>query len=115
MSDTGQSDVSNPVSDLVAKKGAIAFIWNFLSVRDGAKEKDKSICRLCHKTVLASGGNTSNLTSHLYHLHLNEYATVIDAKESKKKKEASSKASKSKLCCRRSRGLSLILVAASEL
>jgi len=81
MSDTGWSDVSNPVSDLVAKKGATAFIWNFFDVNDGAKEKDKAICRLCHKTVLTSGGNTSNLTSHLYPHHLKEYAAVIDAKE----------------------------------
>jgi len=93
MSDIGWSDVS----DLVAKKGATAFIWNFFGVRDGAKEKDKAICRLCHKTVLASGGNTSNLTSHLYHHHSKAYAVVIDAKESKKKKkEAPSKASRSK-------------------
>jgi len=39
MSDTSQSDFSN----LVAKKGTTAFIWNFFSVRDGAKEKDKAI------------------------------------------------------------------------
>jgi len=48
----GQSDVS----DLMAKKGATAFIWNFFGVRDNAQEKDEAICRLCHKTVFASGG-----------------------------------------------------------
>ena len=36
MLDASWSDVS----DLVAKKGATAFIWNFFGVKDGAKSKN---------------------------------------------------------------------------
>ena len=81
--------MSDSSSDLVAKKGTTSYIWNFFGVKDNDKEKDKAVCKQCHKTVLTSGGNMSNLSSHLYYHHLKEYASVVEAKNSKKKKEAS--------------------------
>ena len=73
--------------NLVAKKGTTSYVWNFFGVKkDDDKEKDTAICRLCFKSVLARGGNTSNLTSHLWNHHAKEYAAVTKAKESKRKK-----------------------------
>jgi len=49
--------------DLVAKKGTTSFVWNFFGVKkDDDSDKDTAVCRLCRKSVLARGGNTSNLT-----------------------------------------------------
>lgn len=55
------------------------------------EETDTAIWRLCHKSILARGGNTSNLTSHLRNHHPKEYAAVTEAKESKKKKQTPEK------------------------
>ena len=71
----------------MAKKGTTSYIWNFFGIKDNDKENDKAVCKQCHETVLASGGSTLNLSSHLYYHHLKEYASVVEAKNSKKKKE----------------------------
>ena len=77
-----------PDSDLVAKKGTTSYVWNFFGVRkDDEKEKDTAVCKLCRKSILARGGNTSNLTSHLRNHHQKEYSAVIQAKDAKKKKQ----------------------------
>ena len=74
--------------DLMAKKGTTSFVWNFFGVKkNDDSDKDTAVCRLCCKSVLARGGNTSNLTSHLRNNHAKEYATVTQVKESKKKKQ----------------------------
>ena len=71
------------------KKGTTSYVWNFFGVRkDDGKEKNMAFCKVCHKGVLARGGNTSNLTSHLRNHHPKEFAAVTEAKESKKKKQA---------------------------
>ena len=63
-------------------------MWNFFGVRkDDEKEKATAICKLCRKSILAQGGNTSNLTSHLRNHHQKEYSAVIKAKDAKKKKQ----------------------------
>ena len=81
--------MSDSDSNLVAKKGTTSYVWNFFGVKkDDKKEKDTAICRLCHKSILARGGNTSNLFSHLQNHHPKEYAAVTEAKESKKKQAA---------------------------
>ena len=73
--------------NLVAKKGTTSYIWNFFRVKkDSEKEKDMAICRLCFKSILTRGGNTFNLTSHLWNHHPKEYAAVTKALESKKNK-----------------------------
>ena len=67
--------------DLVEKKGTTSYVWNFFSIKKD-NDTDSVICR---KSILAQGGNTSNLSSHLRNHHPKEYAAVIKAKESKKK------------------------------
>ena len=91
--------MSDVVSDrnLVAKKGTTSYVWNFFGVKkDDEREKDTAICRLCFKSILARGGNTSNLTSHLRNHHPKEYAAVTKAKESKKKKQTPEHSHKTK-------------------
>ena len=69
--------------DLVEKKGTTSYVWNFFGIKkDDDTDKDSRICR---KSILARGGNTSNLSSHLRNHHPKEYAAVIKAKDSKKK------------------------------
>lgn len=81
---------SSSSTGLVEKKGTTSYVWNFFGVKKD-EEKDTAICRLCHKSILARGGNTSNLTSHLRNHHPKEYAAVTEAKESKKKKQTPEK------------------------
>ena len=72
--------------DLVEKKGTTSYVWNFFGIKkDDDTDKDSIICRICRKSILARGGNTSNLSSHLRNHHPKEYAAVTKAKESKKK------------------------------
>ena len=67
--------------DFVAKKGTTSFVWNFFGVKkNNDSDKDTAFCRLCRKSVLARGDNTSNLTSHLRNNHAKEYATVSQVK-----------------------------------
>ena len=46
-------------------------------------DSDKAICRLCRKSVLARGGNTSNLVSHLKKHHPKEHSIVTKARKAK--------------------------------
>lgn len=45
-------------------------------VRDGVLVKGTPVCRACGATVIAKGGNTTNLTAHLYIYHTNSLATT---------------------------------------
>ena len=46
-------------------------------------DSDKAICQLCRKSVLAHGGNTSNLVSHLKNHHPKEHSIVAKARKAK--------------------------------
>ena len=77
--------------NLVKKKGTTSYVWNFFGIKkDDDIDKDSAICRICQKLILARGGNTSNLSSHLRNHHYKESAAVTKAKESKKKLPAKS-------------------------
>ncbi|KAJ8290046.1 hypothetical protein GJAV_G00008120 [Gymnothorax javanicus] len=58
---------------LVSKKGANSPVWQcfgFLGDENGKpRNMDSPICKLCMKAVLAKGGNTSNLRTHLMKKH----------------------------------------------
>jgi len=82
------SDDLVPLVGVVAKKGTTSYVWNFFGVKND--DENTAVCRLCQKPVLAWGGNTSNLSSHLRNHHTKEYAAVTKAKESKKKKPGES-------------------------
>ena len=55
-------------------------VWNYFGLESNEndvpiKEKeDKTVCRACNKTVLAKGGNISNMLTHLHDHHPELYA-----------------------------------------
>ena len=69
--------------ELVAKKGTTLHVWTFFGLSKEEKDSDKAICRLCQKSVLAHGGNTSNLVSHLKNHHPKEHSIVAKARKAK--------------------------------
>ena len=52
-------------------------MWAFFGLKKDCKDDDKSVIgRLCRAVVLAGGGNTTNLFSHLKVHHMKEYASI---------------------------------------
>lgn len=49
----------------------------------------KNVCRLCLKLVLAHGGNTSNLVSHLKTHHPKEHTIIMKARKTRVTKKSS--------------------------
>ena len=89
------------MSELVSKDKATSLVWNYFGFEAGEDGKpinsEKAICRIAtgcrKKPVLAKGGNTSNLLTHLKRHHHKQYAELIEAQEKKKSKENGLKAS----------------------
>ena len=85
----------------LSKDKATSLVWNYFGFEAGEDGKpinsEKAICRIASecrkKPVLAKGGNTSNLLTHLKRHHHKQYAELIEAQEKKKSKENSLKAS----------------------
>ena len=74
------------MEELVAKKNTYSPVWAFFGLKKDHKDNDDSvICHLCRAVVLARGGNTSNLFSHLKIHYAKEHASI----EKSKKKKAS--------------------------
>ena len=72
------------MEELVAKKNTYSPVWTFFGLKKDHEDDDDSvICRLCQAVVLAQGGNTSSLFSHLKIHHAKEHASI---EKSKKKK-----------------------------
>ena len=65
---------------LAKKPHCKSVVWNYFGLESNEndvpiKEKeDKPVCRACNKTVLAKGGNTSNMLTQLRDHHLELYA-----------------------------------------
>ncbi len=61
--------------DLVSKRNAKAPIWQYFGFKPNANSQpenvNEAICKLCLMKVAASGGNTSNLYTHLQVHHKN--------------------------------------------
>ena len=87
--------------ELVSKENSTSLVWNYFGFKAGEDGKpinsEKAICRVTSgctkKPVLAKGGNTSNLLTHLKRHHPKQYAELIEAQEKKKAKDKSSKRS----------------------
>ena len=58
---------------LVKKKGAHSIIWTWFGFKVSDTEQKTVYCKLCKKTVVANGGNTTNLFHHLQRNHVLEY------------------------------------------
>ena len=74
--------------ELTAKLGTKSPVWQYfgLAVDEHGKVKseDQAVCRLCQRTVMAKGSNTSNLQSHLKNYHLLKFAEVKQIKSVEK-------------------------------
>lgn len=58
---------------LVTKRGATSVIRTWFGLRKSDTEQKTILCKLCHTTVIAGGGNTSNLFYHLKMMHARQY------------------------------------------
>ena len=69
------------MEELMPKKNTYSAVWTFFGLKKTQKEDDESVvCRLCRSVVLARGGNTSNLFSHLKIHHAKEYTSIEKGK-----------------------------------
>lgn len=59
--------------DLISKPRSKSIVWMYFGLKADEKgqplNSGEAICRLCRKIVLAKGGNTTNLRSHLRRRH----------------------------------------------
>ena len=89
-------------ANLARKKHAKSVVWDYFGIRVGEDglpvpgEEQKPVCRSCGKVVLAKGGNTTNLLTHLrdHHPQLHAEATQAFSRnpavaEAGKKRQAS--------------------------
>lgn len=58
---------------LVEKRACRSHVWKFFAFEADQqgliKDLNKPVCKRCHRTILAKGGNTSNLAKHLRDKH----------------------------------------------
>lgn len=59
--------------DLVSKPRSKSIVWLYFGLKADERgqplNSGEAVCRLCRKIVLAKGGNTTNLRSHLRRRH----------------------------------------------
>ncbi|XDV29576.1 hypothetical protein PO909_032683 [Leuciscus waleckii] len=76
--------------DLVSKRNAKAPVWQYFGFKPNAKREpenvNEAICKLCLTKVAASGGNTTNLYTHLQAHHKNEAAKLGNAVKNRPQK-----------------------------
>ena len=74
--------------ELVEKKGTTSYVWTFFGLKkDHSQDSEQVIYRLCRNSVIARGGNTSNLFSHLQNHHPKEHTDASKAKTLKGKRK----------------------------
>jgi len=77
------------IGALMPKKKAISPVWDHFGQRGDGEgrviDSDVAVCRRCHSNVRASGGNTSNLLSHLRVHHPAQYTQVLQLQKVKGK------------------------------
>jgi len=75
---------------LVSKPNTTSPVWKYFALecdeQGHFKSKDTIICRLCSSEVIAKGGNTSNLQSHLRVYHPSHYAELPKKVQGEKSK-----------------------------
>ena len=85
--------------ELVSKKNTKLAVWKHFGFKANdegkPKDEDTAICRHCQKTVVAKGGNTSNLLTHLRNHHPMKHADVRKENEGNSKNDSSFKRSSS--------------------
>ena len=78
---------------LVSKPKTSSAVWNYYGIKTDSSgnplvdELEKSVCKLCEKSVPAKGSNTSNLLKHLESSHPEAYSEVHTATRVKDMKE----------------------------
>ena len=77
---------SDPSKELVPKPKTTSAVWQyfgFIANEEGRpKNEQQPICKLCKKTVLSRGSNTSNLFAHLRANHPSTHQLIKKAKPS---------------------------------
>jgi len=82
------------MDELVPKKNTHLPVWTYVGLRrDHQENVETVICRLCRAVILARGGNTSNLFSHLKNHHAKEHASIEKQKKKGKSAEENSDSS----------------------
>ena len=59
--------------ELVPRKGWTSVVWTWFRFRKSDANRKRYLYKLCCTTVIAGGGNTSNLFHHLKMKHAKEY------------------------------------------
>uniref|UniRef100_A0AAV2MBN1 BED-type domain-containing protein n=1 Tax=Knipowitschia caucasica TaxID=637954 RepID=A0AAV2MBN1_KNICA len=67
--------------ELVCKKGATSVVWSWFGFRPSDTRQNTIFCKICKRSVVAKGGNTTNLFHHLKQKHLLEYNKAVKARE----------------------------------
>ncbi len=66
--------------DLISKPRGKSVVWLYFGLKADERgqplNSGEAICRLCRKIVLAKGGNTTNLRSHLRRRHRAEFYEI---------------------------------------
>ena len=82
---------------IVPKKKVVSPVWDYFGLRADSKGKiiddGVAVCRQCNGNVRASGGNTSNLLSHLRTHHPSKYTLVLQAQREKAKESSTASSS----------------------
>lgn len=72
--------------DLVSKPRSKSTVWLYFGLKADEKGRplnsEEAICRLCRKIVLAKGGNTTNLRSHLKRRHRADFFETLSSSSS---------------------------------
>ena len=82
---------------IVPKKKVVSPVWDYFGLCAGSEGKiiddGVTVCRQCNGNVRASGGNTSNLLSHLRTHHPSKYTLVLQAQREKVKESSTASSS----------------------
>ena len=82
---------------IVPKKKVVSPVWDYFGLRADSEGKiiddGVAVCRQCNGNVRASGGNTSNLLSHLRTHHPSKYTLVLQAQREKAKESSTASSS----------------------
>ena len=82
---------------IVPKKKVVSPVWDYFGLCADSEGKiiddGVTVCRQCNGNVRASGGNTSNLLSHLRTHHPSKYTLVLQAQREKVKESSTASSS----------------------
>ncbi len=82
---------------LVQKKNTTSSVWRYFGFEPDSTGQpqncDSPKCKLCHSSITARWGNTSNLLSHLKKHHPEQYNSISTTGKSRSSKQPSSDSS----------------------